>query len=441
MADKAKKKKMNRGVMAAVCLAVLVGAGASSRLLIAFQNKPEKEDHAIEGALVEVLEAPTTSLAVRVESQGQVEPRVQIDLVPQVSGKVVSISRALIAGGFFKAGEVLVTIEPTDYELALERAQAAIESARGMIELRKAEVESAKTDLQLEQAEAEVSLAEWDRLHPGVAAPPLVARQPQITAAEARVASAEAQLVSANAELSAAVASHNDAKLDLLRTKIVAPFNGRVMSESVGVGQYVTTGQALATVYGTGVAQIVVPLEDEQLRWFDLPEGVDAMTDGAEPGRGGIPTTVTTAFGGKLSTWQGQAVRTTGQVDPRSRMVHVVIEVDRPYEQTDAALVPGMFVDVSIEGRLVRDLIKVPRPALRNNDKVWVADGDKLRVRDVGVARADRDFAYISSGIEPGERVIVSAIEFVVDEMAIRVRGDEPAAPTADAKTQEADRS
>lgn len=421
----------------AVSLAVLGFAVVGAIGLVVMQNKPDQKEHVVTGPLVEVIEAPTETLTVRVESQGQVEPHVQIDLVPEVSGKVQSMHRAMIAGGLFERGDVLVTVDPTDYELAVRRAAASVKQAEGMIELRKAELESANTDLQLEQAEAEVSLAEWDRMHPGTEAPPLVARGPQIKAAEARVASADAQLTSADAELDAAKAAFADAMLDLLRTKIKAPFDGRVMSENVDAGQYVTTGQALATVYGTGKAQIVVPLEDKQLQWFDLPEGMDAMTGRAGEGAPGIKTTVTAHFGGKTHTWTGKAVRTTGQVDARSRMVHVVIEVDDPYGQSDAALVPGMFVDVSIEGRVLGDLIKIPRRALRNNQKVWLADGEKLRVRDVTVARANRDFAYLSAGVEPGERVIVSPIEIAEHNMTIRVRGDEaePLVETANVDT------
>jgi RND family efflux transporter MFP subunit len=339
--------------------------------------------------LVEVVPTELASVPVIVSGHGEVVPRVSVDVVPQIAGQVVEVHPKLVSGGFFSAGETLVRIDPRDYELAVERAQAAV--ARSLV------------SLQREQAEAEVAREEWDELHPGEDAPGLVIREPQIRQAEAELAAAEAEL---------AVAT-----LNLERTRISVPFDGVVVSESVDVGQFVGVTNRLARVYGTDVLEVRVPLKSGELAWFDLPSRGSESSTEAE---------ISASFGGAFSTWTGRVTRMEAEVDQTSRMVHVIVEIEDPYRASDErpALLPGTFVDVRIFGRTLDGVVPIPRFAIHDGDKVWVYDDGSLDIRTVRVLRSDRNQALVTSGLDGGELVIISSMDAVTDGMAVRNAGE-----------------
>ena len=374
-------------------IVVLVAGVAAAVLLASARKAPERTEQVPLGPLVEVLEVVRQDVPVVVIGHGQVGAKVAIDVVPQVGGRVVAVDPALVAGGFFRAGQALVTVEPRDYELAVERAMAAV----------------ARADVVLEQqrAEAEVAREEWDALHPGEPPPSgLVVREPQVRQAEAELAAAEADL--------------DVARLNLDRTRISIPFDGVVVSENVDQGQYIVPGQPIARVYGTDAVEIRLPLESRELAWFAVPGGAESTSPRAE---------VEADYAGNTHTWHGRVTRMEAEVDPSSRMVNVVVEVADPFDRsgTTPPLMPGTFVDVRVFGRTVTGLMPVPRYAIHEGDLVWVAEDGVLRIRRVEVARSDREIAYISDGLSDGDRVVVTVLDAVTDGMKIRT------ADTADA--------
>jgi RND family efflux transporter MFP subunit len=367
-------------------IVVLIIGAAAAALIASARKAPPRVDRPPLGPLVEVTPVDVSDVPVVVAGHGEVVARVAVDVVPQVPGQVVRVHPSLVAGGFFRTGEVLVVIEPRDYELAVERAQAAVARAR--------------VTLQREEAEAEVAREEWDELHPGEEPTSgLVVREPQVRQAEA--------------ELAAATADLNVARLNLERTRVSLPFDGVVVSENVDVGQFVGNGSRLATVFGTDVVEVRVPLDSRELAWFDIP---------SHRGGRGASAEVSADIGGTHSTWQGRVTRMEAQVDQTSRMVHVVIEVSDPYETSDGqpALLPGSFVDIRIAGRTLHDVVSVPRHAIHDGGRVWVFDEGKLGIREVEIVREDRQQTLISSGLENGDLVIVSALDAVTNGMTIR---------------------
>lgn len=385
-----------------LCVIVLGCAALITYYLILSRKAPPVVPQKDLDPLVAVQTARVEDVPVSVRGLGTVMPKVQIEVVPEVSGKVIWIHPDLVDGGFFQAHEVLVSIDPSDYDLAVERAKAAVERA--------------KVALDLEQAEGAVARAEWEAMNPEAEPPsPLVLRIPQIRRAEA--------------ELEAAYADLKKAQLSLERTKVSVPFNGRVLSERVDLGQYLATGQPVATVYGTDAAEIHVPLEDNELRWFDLPSMPETGSPVVQGNPGnkenrGVPAKVITRFAGGSHQWEGRAVRTAGQIDPRSRMVFVVVQVDQPFADRAGRLplVPGMFVEVQIQGRVLNGVIPVPRSALREGQTVWVVKENRLHIQPVTVERMDRETAYVSLGLEEGDRVVTSALDTVTQGMRVQVR-------------------
>lgn len=360
----------------ALPIVVLVAGAGATAALISSRKPPERVERPALGPLVEVVEVATADVPVEVAGQGEVSPRTRVDLAPQVTGRVVDVHPALVTGGRFRAGATLLTIDPRDYELAVERTRAAVAGA--------------ETTRERERAEAAAAGAEWHEVHGAEEPPPLLVRAPQIREAEARLAAARADLAAA--------------ELALERTKVTLPFAGLVIDESVDVGQLVAGGQRVATIYGTAAVEVRVPLDDRELAWFDVPGNASVSAD----------------FAGQRVTWEGRIERLEGQVDPRSRMVHVVVVVDDPFREGRPPLLSGTFVDVTIAGRELADVAVIPRHALREGDQVWVVADGVLGVRDVEVVRRDRTRVYVASGLAAGELVVTSSLDAVTDGMTVR---------------------
>lgn len=333
-----------------------------------------------------------------VKSQGTVSPRTESELFSQVSGQVIEVSPQFAPGGFFERGEVLVKADPRDYELALSRWKAQI----------------AQAELRLAQEEEEASIAqeEWKRLGKKEQANPLVLREPQLAEAKASLKGAQASL--------------KQAELNLQRTQIRAPFNGRVRSKKVDLGQYVSPGVALATIYAVDYAEVRLPVPDNEMGYLDCCLDYRSKN----PATLNIDVTLKANYAGRDYRWSGKIVRVEGEIDPLSHMITLVARVEDPYGRDQRSdrppLAVGLFVEAEIKGKLVRDVAVIPRSALRGTESVLVIDDEnKLHFRIVELLRKDSETVIISSGLEQGERICISPLEAVVEGMKVRVLNDD----------------
>jgi multidrug efflux system membrane fusion protein len=336
-----------------------------------------------------------------VHTQGTVSPRTEASLVPEVSGRVVNIAESFASGGFFEKGDILLTIDPRDYELAVVAARSQVAQARVRMET--------------EKAQAEVARSEWDELGSGQNSP-LATRELQFQEAIAAFKTAEAGL--------------EQAERSLERTRIRAPFAGRVRHKTADIGQYVTPGMAVAIIYAVDYVEIRLPIPDSELAYLDLP--IDYR--GRTKTDAGPEVHLYSEFAGQLHRWTGRIVRAEGEIDPTSRMVHVVAQVDDPYGQgisdKQLPLAVGMFVEAEILGRVVEDAMVIPRSAMRGRETVLVVDdSNRLIMQTVKPLRISRGEAVIGSGLEPGVKICISPIEIVTDSMKVRtVNVDQPVA-------------
>jgi len=335
-----------------------------------------------QSTIVRVVTAQAETVQLTVDSQGEVSAENSIDLISELAGKVEEVNPAFVTGGYFSAGDVLVKIDPTDYQLAKIRAEAAVAEAQ--------------EELEIERSEAKL------------------AAQGLFPMMEAKVASAQARVQSAKAELA-------QADVDLARTRVRAPFDGRVLFTQADLGQYVSKGASLARVFSTGRAEIRLPVTDQQLRFLQNPFG-----SGRDGGGLNTPVTLRATVAGQPAQWQGYLDRMDGAVDDDSRVWYAVAYVDDPYGLNNpeqlAPLVVGLFVEAEIAGRLVDNVFRLPRSALRNEDQVLIVDSDnRLRQRRVDVIRTDFSSVYVASGIDEGARVCVSPIETFVDGLLVEV--------------------
>ena len=355
-------------------------------VIVATGPATESEDDAAQPPLVRLIEVRPGPVRLTVAAHGVVLPKTESRLVAEVSGRIVSVADSMVSGGFFRRGDVLVTIDRVDYELALEQARARLSSARS------------------EQAQARRAFARQDRL----------------TATDAVSQSnrdeAENRQVLAEASFRDATAQEKRAERDLERTRIIAPYDGRVRTELVDRGQFVNRGETLANLYSVDVAEVRLPVHDEDLAF--LPVTLDGALDSAAR-----PTVVLRArFAGREHEWQGRIVRTEGELDPGTRMVKMIAEVERPYDQPDGTppLTVGLFVDAEIEGREVADAVVLPRGALQSERHVHViGDDDRLAVRPVDVLRLLGEEAYVL-GLQSGERVSLTRLPGAVDGLRVR---------------------
>jgi len=383
--------KISRSLLAT---AAVIGLGlALSWGLLVGKPGPEPEALPVAAApLVDVISAEPRSLALNVSTQGTVRPVRAIDLVSRVAGRVETVADDFAAGSFFREGASLVGIEDVDYRFAIARAQSQVAAA----EQRVAE----------EEGRALQARREWRDLG-NAAANTLFLREPQL-------ASARAALKAAQADLGAA-------ELDLERTRVLAPFNGRISEKLVDVGQYVTPGTRIARVYATDAVEVRLPLTDRQVALLNLPLHYRSDDSAAE-----LPAvTLRATFGNRDWEWQGRIMRTDASIDENSRVVYAVAEVQEPFARGPGderpPLVPGMFVSATIEGRSQEAVTSLPRSALRNDTSVMLVDSrQQVEGRAVSVLQSEGGQVWVQ-GLLRGDRVIVREPTVTVAGMRVEV--------------------
>ena len=340
--------------------------------LVATKPKPAPAPPSEERSLVSlpVLPAKPEILNLSVTTQGTVEPKREINLISQVSGQIVAVNDNFVEGGFFDQGQWLVQIDDRDY-------QAAVLAA-------KSQVAAAEPRLAGGEGLALQAKREWRDLG-SQRANELFMRQPQLAAAKANLESTEAALAMA--------------ELNLERTRITVPFAGRVRSLDADLGQFVTTGAMLASVYDSSGVEIRLPLTEAQAALIDLPlvPQTQAMSAASS-------VIIRASVAGEEHEWQGALTRTDAFVDAQSRMYTAVVEVADPFNVTDshhqAPLLPGLFVEAEILGKTLEGVIALPRSALFERDKLMVLDAEnKTRLTRVEVLRRTDEAVWVRANL------------------------------------------
>ena len=362
-------------------LGIFAGGIAVIALMGAARPKIENEEPTITPPSVFFTVAKSEAITLDVEAQGEVRPRTDIVLTAQIAGRVVSTSDDFVNGGAFQEKDLLLKIEDADYRVAVTSA--------------KARVAQAQEALRREEAESNLAARDYEELGLGDDPSELTLRLPQL-------AQARANYDAARADLSAA-------ELNLSRTRVKAPFKGRVRERIAGPGQYVAPGSQLGRIFSTDVAEIRLPLTDSDLAKLGLP--IAFVETEKSPGPEVILSSV---VAGEALEWKARIARTDGAIDPATRQISAIAVVDDPYgagADNGVPLTMGLFVDARIEGKPYADAIVLPRAALYGRDRVFVInDDDTLDERTVTIVSSDRDTIIVAAGIAPGERVVTSPL-------------------------------
>jgi RND family efflux transporter MFP subunit len=370
-------------------------AVATAISVVLYLNRPSSgiSEPTYAPVTVDVAEVVKEDLRIPVQAQGTVTPLRQTAILSEVKGRVVEVSPAFNVGGFVKQGEVLLRIDPRDYQTSLLRAQAAIESA-----------ESA---LAQEKGRAEVALREWQKLPKGSQrseeAKALYLRKPQLE-------QAEAQLLAARADL-------DTARDNLGRTIIRAPYDALIRAKHSELGQYVAPGSPLVDIFSVDYAEVRLPIPQSRLDYLELPE-LEGYEEGAL-------IDLYTDVGGEIRHWSARLHRTEGVYDERSRVLYTVARIADPYALQSPDREPlriGTFVNANIEGREMRDVVRLPRHLLRAGQMLWIVDeSSRLRNRKVTTLRTGGDEIYVTAGLDDGDLVSLTVLDNSFDGATVEV--------------------
>ena len=348
-------------------------------LLTAFQPQAKKRPIPETVVRVDVIEANRSSYPIIVNANGTIEAETRGNLVAQIRGEIVSVSDNFKTGGTFKKGDVLIQIDPRDYQADLSGALANLSQADAAY--------------RQEQANAKQARQDWERLGNTEPAPDLVLRKPQLTAAKAQLDSARA--------------THETAKLNLSRTTITAPYDGRIIQRNAVLGQYVGIGTPIAEVFATEGVEVRLPISQEEFNQL----GLDQFTAGGDSGKQ-FDVVIGSTIGHQDYRWQAEITRTDSTFDINTRQIDVIAVVDDPFgkQSGQPALKIGQFVSARIQGRTVDDIYVIPNKSIREGSYIYTVRDEKLEKQSIDILWQDDQNALISEGVGNGELVVTTSL-------------------------------
>ena len=353
-------------------------------LMIRLRPEAKFEEPKIIPQLVETMVAYPSEVRAKISSQGTIRPEHEIFVTSELSGKVTWVSKNFLDGAGFQFGDTLMKIEKRDYELALISTESSLFQAR----------------LALEREEAEANLAsiEWKRVGKGDASS-LTLREPQLAQARAVLAAAEA--------------AYEQSKRNLERTSIIAPFDGRVRKKMVDLGTNLIPGSRLADIYAIASFEVRLPIADKDIPFLGIPLDGTSIDAANRP-----EVRLSTSYGGDELNTKGFIVRSESEIDPKTRMISAIATI--PISNANSGFKIGMFVNAEINGLSYPGITVVPRSAVKDN-MIWVVIDEKLRRKSVEVIRFEKDFAFISNGLNKNDRILITRLSSYVDGMPVRL--------------------
>lgn len=321
---------------------------------------------------------------MQVRSYGKLQAKTRGSLAAQINGVITELGPHVQPGLFFQKGELLFRIDDRDYQTALQIAES--------------ELAQAKAKLVEEKAKSEQAKRNWERLKAGEKPNELVLRKPYLASVEAAIMGAEAL--------------RDQAALNLERTRIVAPYDGRILQKHVDIGQFVSKGNPLAEIFATDALELRMPLTSSQQKLIHLPELSKDKMEETE-----LPLVDIENNGTGKKQWKGRLTRVEGAVDLSSQQLFVVAEINTPYRDLEAGESPlriGQFVQAVIHGKRFNKVYRIPSHALYTGDEILLYKDQLLERRPVTVLNRSEDFAVLSGGVQANELLVITPLGNVV---------------------------
>jgi RND family efflux transporter MFP subunit len=366
-----------------VCLIALgvTGFWYYKSKVVKFKRKPAVKT----APVVDIMKVNPSRVTAQIRAMGTVQADREVVIKSQVAGTVIQVAPEFVQGGLIRKGQLMVRIDPADYALAVNKAQSALAQAQADFEIEKGRQQIAREELKLMSMMSPNEVQETS----------LVLRKPQLEQAGAAVASAQSDL--------------ETARLDLERTRIIAPFHALVRSKEVDAGAMTAAQGALATLVDVTCYQVEVQVPLDRLDRIRVHE------------TNGSPVRIRSLYAGR--EWDGHVVRTTGAVTEQSRMAGVIIRVDDPLGLGPAKGRPAMLLDdhveALIEGQVFDNVFSLPRTLIREDSSLWIYKDGRLEIRKVAPVWIENDRVFIQSGLSPGDLVVCSDLSAPVSGMAV----------------------
>jgi len=425
--------------------AILIGV-AIAVVLVKNSSKPVRMDVAEKATAVRMINAPKATVAPRMMATGNVEPSRVWSSMAQVSGEVITLHPRLKNGALIKQGEELLKIDPRNYELAITQAETGLESIRvqlaqvdvlesnaeALLVIEKQALTLAKNELKRKetmQKQRSISQSELGKEQRS-----LLTQQKSVQSLINSIKLYPVDRRRLAAELQRQQAQLADAKLNLERTTILMPFNGRIAEVKVELQQFVGLGSLMIVADGIDKAEIAVQVPMERLGELIISDVVidPIAAEDIELGKLlGLSARVLLQQNEHLIEWQARVARLSDALDPRTRTVGVIVEVEKPYAQVQPGqrppLVKGLFVDIELSGQLQKNRIVIPLSALHGQQVYLVNQEQRLQRRTITISSKGVDYAIISDGLQEGEAVITSDLIAPIEGMLLKPVEDEAA--------------
>ena len=395
---------MRRRTGYAIAVAVIAGAVGVATLLVSLAPEPDTHEPPSQIPYVSTARIVAGAGPIPVRGAGTVRPSAQVDIAPQVGGRVAWVDEGFVSGRHVHAGQMLFRLEEADYEFGVREAEAALA-------LREVALLEAREDAAIAQAEYE-RYAQRQPENAPTKANPLTLHIPQLKAAQAALAREEAALA--------------QAKLALSRTGITAPFDGVVHDESVDIGQLLMPGQSVGRLFSSAAVEVVVSLSDADAALIPRLWRLEGESHG-------VVAVVYAEYGDVAYAWRGYVDRADASLDAETRTIDVIVHVPDPFapgvpaaaaaagQDTSPPLLVGKFVEVAIEGLVPADYFRVRRAALQADNEIWVVRDDQtVRVVPVRVLQRIDDDVYVTGELEDGQLAVTGGIRFSTEGMEVR---------------------
>ena len=423
-----KKGGLFKTIRVILVLAVSVAVAVT---LVIMRPKAERQLPPQKGRLVEIFPAKAENIQLIVESYGTVAPRESLKLVAQVRGPIVDISPDFKEGGFIKKGTLLIQIDPRTYSLEVTRRQVQIKQSEAELKRLQQEVVNLKSRIKIAQSDVSLAKNEYLRLkklidRKVIAQSQLDKVQQAYLASLERLQALDNQLALIGPQKEQLIAArdmaqvmYQQAKLDLERSSLEAPYDGWVLDKGIEVGQHVNVGQQLGSIYKAGELDIEVNIPTKEFKW--LPSDLGVISS--------VAADVVFRNTGDEQVWKGHVARVKAKMDDRTRTLPVVIEVDEKVlsdgSESGMRLRPGMFVTIKIKGKSVNQAYVLPRYVIYPGDVVYTLNDDRLKVKEVGILRTYKDSVIVNQGISEGDQIIRTPLSGAVDGMRVRLKTDD----------------
>ncbi len=369
-------------------VAIVVLALGAARLIGANKPEPKTRDAQTSELIVEATRLSSSSYPVVIRTQGTVQPALSSTLVPAIAGTVIELNEAFVVGGRFSQGDLLLKIDPRDFEIALKQAQANLAQAAAQLDE--------------EVALAEQARADWLSLGRGGQPSAMTLREPQVAAGEAN--------------RDAALAQVEIAELELERTQMFAPYEGIVSERLINLGQFVARGAPVGSIHSIHAFDVRLPLSNRQLTYLSLPESSNPVK--------AANVELNATIGAQQQLWIGSLVRAEG-IDPLTQQLNVIARINNPFTQSSRPLRSGQFVQALVQGQVLDNVFVVPRSVLREGREVLIVDNNnQIHRRKVNVAWSDDDVAAIDSGLVEGDVLVLTPMSTVTNGTPVRATID-----------------